>query len=252
MAREMLKLRKGDSAIMIKADGSIEMAGVQDKELVDDKGRMSPCILFAAAWARRDEAVMNVLVLNFKQAVRDGLFGPEAQNDFSNMEEEALALKEDNKDTSKVSASAAINILNDEGITNKSTKADVDKVLKTISKTVPASGELSNVRPAPQTVKVDGEDVEVTMTPEEKAKQDREEARLQAIVNKGQDPKVKKQMDAMMQGAKKVETKPYTRHLEEDLPVEQTMKFKNASPAEQAEMKLKDKQVIGNATIEEK
>ena len=37
MAREMLKLRKGDSAIMIKADGSIEMAGVQDKELVDEK-----------------------------------------------------------------------------------------------------------------------------------------------------------------------------------------------------------------------
>ncbi len=251
MAREMLKLRKGDSAIMIKTDGSIEMAGVQDKELVDDKGRMSPCILFAAAWARRDEAVMNVLVLNFKQAVREGLFGEDAKNDFAKMEEETTKLKDD----SKVGASDAINILNEKGMTNKSKKEEINAVLKSMSKTASSgavTGELSNVRPAPQTVNIGGEDVEVTMTPEEKSKKDREDARLQAISDKGQDPKVKKQMEAMMSGATKVETKPYTRHMEEDLPVEQTMKFKNASPAEQAEMKSKEKQVIGNATIEEK
>ena len=191
---------------------------------------------------------MNVLVLNFKQAVREGLFGADAKNDFSLMEEEAEKLKEDSV---KVSGSDAINILNEKGITNKSKKEDVNAVLKSMSKPAPASGELSNVRPAPQTVNIGGEDVEVTMTPEEKAKRDREDARLQAISDKGQDPKVKKQMEAMMSGATKVETKPYTRHMEEDLPVEQTMKFKNASPAEQAEMKLNEKQVIGNATIEE-
>ena len=30
MPREMLKLRKGDSAIMIKADGSMELAGMDN------------------------------------------------------------------------------------------------------------------------------------------------------------------------------------------------------------------------------
>ena len=51
MAREMLKLRKGDSAIMIKADGSMEVAGVNDKPLIDGNGRLSPIILFAAAYS---------------------------------------------------------------------------------------------------------------------------------------------------------------------------------------------------------
>ena len=47
MAREMLKLRKGDSAIMIKLDGSIELAGTDNKPLMDDKGMISPIILFS-------------------------------------------------------------------------------------------------------------------------------------------------------------------------------------------------------------
>ena len=86
MAREMLKLRKGDSAIMIKTDGSVEMAGVNDKPLMDDKGMISPCILFAAAWAKKDSSLMNHLVDNFKNCVREGYFGPEAQSDFKQME----------------------------------------------------------------------------------------------------------------------------------------------------------------------
>ena len=65
MPREMLKLRKGDSAIKIKADGQVELAGVQDKSLVDDKGNISPVILFAAAWAKKDENLLNHLVDNF-------------------------------------------------------------------------------------------------------------------------------------------------------------------------------------------
>jgi len=88
MAREMLKLRKGDSAIMIKTDGSVEMAGVNDKPLMDEKGMISPCILFAAAWAKKDNSLMNHLVDNFKNCVREGYFGPEAQSDFKAMEVE--------------------------------------------------------------------------------------------------------------------------------------------------------------------
>jgi len=88
MAREMLKLRKGDSAIMIKTDGSVEMAGVNDKPLMDEKGMISPCILFAAAWAKKDQSLMNHMVDNFKNCVREGYFGPEAQSDFKAMEVE--------------------------------------------------------------------------------------------------------------------------------------------------------------------
>ena len=88
MPREMLKLRKGDSAIMIKSDGSVELAGVTDKPLMDEKGMMSPVILFAAAWAKKDQSLMNHLVDNFKNCVREGYFGPEAQSDFKAMEVE--------------------------------------------------------------------------------------------------------------------------------------------------------------------
>ena len=45
MPREMLKLRKGDSAIMIKADGSIELAGVYDTPLVDER-ELSPLLFY--------------------------------------------------------------------------------------------------------------------------------------------------------------------------------------------------------------
>ena len=86
MAREMLKLRKGDSAIMIKTDGSVELAGVTDKPLMDDKGMISPVILFAAAWAKKDNALMSHMVENFKNCVREGYFGEEAQSDFKAME----------------------------------------------------------------------------------------------------------------------------------------------------------------------
>ena len=40
MAREMLKFRKGESGLKIKNDGSIELAGVQDKALIDERGHM--------------------------------------------------------------------------------------------------------------------------------------------------------------------------------------------------------------------
>ncbi len=89
MAREMLKLRKGDSAIMIKLDGSIELAGTDNKPLMDDKGMISPIILFAAAWAKKDKNLIAHLVDNFKNTVREGYFGKDAQNDLKSMEVEA-------------------------------------------------------------------------------------------------------------------------------------------------------------------
>ena len=89
MAREMLKLRKGDSAIMIKTDGSIELAGTDNKPLMDDKGMISPIILFAAAWAKKDQNLIAHLVDNFKNTVREGYFGTDAQNDLKGMEVEA-------------------------------------------------------------------------------------------------------------------------------------------------------------------
>ena len=94
MPREMLKLRKGDSAIMVKADGSIEMAGVNDKPLVSDDGMILPVILFAAAWAKKEPKVLEMLVTNFKNCVREGYFGPEAQEDFKLMEIEGEKKKQ--------------------------------------------------------------------------------------------------------------------------------------------------------------
>ena len=93
MAREMLKLRKGDSAIMIKTDGSIELAGTDNKPLMDDKGMISPIILFAAAWAKKDQNLIAHLVDNFKNTVREGYFGKEAQDDLKGMEVEAEKLR---------------------------------------------------------------------------------------------------------------------------------------------------------------
>ncbi len=89
MAREMLKLRKGDSAIMIKSNGSVELAGVNDKPIMSADGMISPVILFAAAWAKKDDSLLKHLVDNFKNCVREGYFGPEAQSDFKSMEVEA-------------------------------------------------------------------------------------------------------------------------------------------------------------------
>jgi hypothetical protein len=86
MAREMLKLRKGDSAIKIKADGQVELAGVQDKSMVDDSGNISPVILFAAAWAKKDQNLINHLIDNFRNCVREGYFGTNAQDDYKMME----------------------------------------------------------------------------------------------------------------------------------------------------------------------
>ena len=115
MAREMLKLRKGDSAIMVKSDGSVELAGVNDKPIMNDKGMVSPIILFAAAWAKKDESLLNHMVDNFKNCVREGYFGPEAQADYKAME---VAAEKEKIRQQEGSASGAVTLKTTEIIPN--------------------------------------------------------------------------------------------------------------------------------------
>ena len=98
MPREMLKLRKGDSAIKIKQDGQMELAGVSDKAMMDDRGGINPIILFAAAWAKKDQELFAHLVENFKTSVKEGYFGEAAKNDYTRME----AIAKEKEDEKKV------------------------------------------------------------------------------------------------------------------------------------------------------
>ena len=89
MAREMLKLRKGDTAIAIKKDGNLQLAGINDTPLINEKGMISPVILFAAPWAKKDQKIMEHLVENFKTCVKEGYFGEDAKKDYEAMEASA-------------------------------------------------------------------------------------------------------------------------------------------------------------------
>ena len=89
MAREMLKLRKGDTAIAIKKHGNLQLAGINDTPLINGKGMISPVILFAAAWAKKDQKLMEHLVENFKTCVKEGYFGEDAKKDYEAMEASA-------------------------------------------------------------------------------------------------------------------------------------------------------------------
>ena len=219
MAREMLKLRKGDQALCIKNDGKVELAGIEGKPLIDEQGNMQPVILFAAAWARKtDSKVMGVLFENFKQAVREGYFGFDAKKDFAAMESAA--------------ASGAVT-------------------------TQSASGAVTTESPQQGGMKF-----KETQTEEEYKKQKEEEKRLEAFA-KNADPRVKKQQEALAKGAKIISTEPFEKHRLPDLPVEQTMAYKDATPEEKVKMKEAYSQtdisdeteasepIVGNVTIEE-
>ncbi len=92
MPREMLKFRPGDCGLKIKKDGSIEVAGVDDTGgMINKEGMVNPALLFASAWARRDQKVFQVLVNNFKESVREGYFGDDAKKDY----EKALKTQEE-------------------------------------------------------------------------------------------------------------------------------------------------------------
>ena len=176
MAREMLKLRKGDSAIMIKTDGSVELAGVNDKPIMSAEGMISPVILFAAVWAKKDQNLMNHMVDNFKNCVREGYFGPDAQADFKSMEVDA----EKNRIREAESVSGAVTMESASGAVTLETP------------------------PAPKIIP--------NISPEEAEKHKAEEDRLKSIVAQGQDPAVLRQMEAMKAGAADTTTTEYTGH----------------------------------------
>jgi len=83
MPRELLKFREGDCGLKIKKDGALEVAGVDEAGgMIDKEGKVNPALLFAAAWARKDQKVFEALIQNFKDAVAEGFFGNEAQADY--------------------------------------------------------------------------------------------------------------------------------------------------------------------------
>ena len=95
MPRELLKFRPGDVGIKIQKNGKLEIAGVTpDLPMIDREGNVNPALLFAAAWARKDPKVFELLIQNFKASVGDGMFGPEAQTDYKN----ALQIKQQKED----------------------------------------------------------------------------------------------------------------------------------------------------------
>ena len=92
--RELLKFRDGDCGLKIRKDGKLEVAGIDEAGgMIDKNGMVNPVLLFASAWARRDQKVFQVLIDNFKESVREGYFGPDAKQDF----ERALKVQEDEK-----------------------------------------------------------------------------------------------------------------------------------------------------------
>ena len=96
MPREMLKFRPGDVGLKIKKDGQMEVAGVNEESpMIDQTGKVNPALLFAAAWARKDQKTFEALVQNFKDAVSEGYFGDVAKNDY----QRALDLKKEKEAT---------------------------------------------------------------------------------------------------------------------------------------------------------
>jgi len=92
--RELLKFRPGDCGLKIRKDGALEVAGVsEDSPMIDDKGMVNPVMLFAAAWARKDQKCFEALLTNFKDSVKEGFFGQDAKRDY----EKAIQLKDEVK-----------------------------------------------------------------------------------------------------------------------------------------------------------
>ena len=92
--RELLKFRPGDFGLKIRKDGKLEVAGISEESpMIDNKGMVNPVMLFAAAWARKDQKCFEALLTNFKDSVKEGFFGQDAKLDY----EKALKLNETSK-----------------------------------------------------------------------------------------------------------------------------------------------------------
>jgi len=150
--RELLKFRPGDCGLKIRKDGKLEVAGVSEESpMIDNKGMVNPVMLFAAAWARKDQKCFEALLTNFKDSVKEGYFGDDAKRDF----EKALKLQEEeskkpsppflNPDTKPTVSTTAV--YGDEFETSSS-KPTVTAA--TMSRDV-ASGAITFEQPAPLT-----------------------------------------------------------------------------------------------------
>jgi len=92
--RELLKFRPGDCGLKIRKDGQLEVAGVsEDSPMIDTKGMVNPVMLFAAAWARKDQKCFEALLTNFKESVKEGFFGQDAKRDY----EKAIKVKDEHE-----------------------------------------------------------------------------------------------------------------------------------------------------------
>ena len=147
--RELLKFRPGDVGLKIRKDGQLEVAGVSEESpMIDNKGMVNPVLLFASAWARKDQKCFEALVHNFKESVREGYFGPDAKQDYERAdklkkEEEAKKpsppfLNPDSKPTVSTTE-----VYGDEFETSSSKP--------TVSTTAAASGAVTFEQPTPLT-----------------------------------------------------------------------------------------------------
>jgi hypothetical protein len=100
--------------------------------MIDNTGKVDPALLFAAAWARKDQKVFEALIQNFKDAVGEGFFGNEAQTDYKkalkaqeehtkNLQEQNIAVKEPAVPFMKPTDTVDYNVEQpvDEGVTNE-------------------------------------------------------------------------------------------------------------------------------------
>jgi len=146
--RELLKFRPGDCGLKIRKDGQLEVAGVsEDSPMIDNKGMVNPVMLFAAAWARKDQKCFEALLTNFKDSVKEGYFGDDAKRDF----EKALKLQEEeSKKPSRIACKSPSHTLayGDEAYGDE---FETSSSKPTVSTTASASGAVTFEQPAPLT-----------------------------------------------------------------------------------------------------
>ena len=154
--RELLKFRPGDVGLKIRKDGQLEVAGVSEESpMIDNKGMVNPVLLFASAWARKDQKCFEALINNFKDSVKEGYFGDDAKRDF----EKALKLQEEeskkpsppflNPDTKPTVSTTAV--YGDEFETHSDVTTPSTEAVGPSSAGEVASGAVTFEQPAPLT-----------------------------------------------------------------------------------------------------
>ena len=147
--RELLKFRDGDCGLKIRKDGKLEVAGIDEAGgMIDKNGMVNPVLLFASAWARRDQKVFQVLIDNFKESVREGYFGPDAKRDY----ERADKLKKEEE--AKKPPPPFLNPDSKPSVTTTEVYGDefeTSSSKPTVSTTASASGAVTFEKPQPLT-----------------------------------------------------------------------------------------------------